>query len=82
MNEKSKTTSGGIGFTGLLTLLFIALKLLGVIDWSWVWVLAPIWISVVIVLLILAGGVIWAVISTSDHKRESKEKQDDSYREV
>lgn len=36
---------GGIGFTGLLAILFIGLKLGSVINWSWVWVLSPIWIS-------------------------------------
>lgn len=45
MTERS-TSSGGIGFFGLLTITFIALKLAGLIDWSWIWVLAPIWISV------------------------------------
>lgn len=35
-----------IGFTGLLTLLFIGLKLAGFIGWSWLWVLAPSWIAV------------------------------------
>jgi len=49
----SSTSSGGIGFTGLLTVLFIALKLCGVISWSWLWVLSPIWISVALVLSIL-----------------------------
>lgn len=34
-----------IGFTGLLSLLFIALKLTGVIGWPWLWVLSPIWIT-------------------------------------
>lgn len=49
--------SGGIGFCGLLTIVFIVLKLYKVISWSWIWVLAPLWIPsiiVVIVLLILA----------------------------
>lgn len=41
-NNSSK--SAGIGFTGLLQLCFIVLKLLGAINWSWVWVLSPIWI--------------------------------------
>ena len=50
--EKS-TTSSGIGFTGLLTIVFITLKLLKVISWSWLWVLSPIWISVGIVILIV-----------------------------
>ena len=49
----NKTTSSGIGFSGLLAILFIALKLTGVIAWSWWWVLAPIWIPFVIVILVL-----------------------------
>lgn len=44
MSEKtSSSSSGGIGFVGLLAVLFIALKLTGYINWSWVWVLSPIW---------------------------------------
>lgn len=46
-----------IGFFGLLTILFVGLKLAGFIDWSWVWVLAPFWISIllaVFALLLLA----------------------------
>ena len=50
----SSTHSGGIGFTGLLTILFIGLKLTGYIDWSWWWVLSSLWISFAIVLGILA----------------------------
>ena len=54
----SKTTNnsnaGGLGFGGLLTLVFITLKLIGHIEWSWWWVLAPIWIPILIVLAILA----------------------------
>jgi len=38
---------GGICIANLLTLVFIVLKLLGKITWSWLWVLAPTWISVV-----------------------------------
>ncbi len=45
-NEAVATSSGGIGFAGALTILFIALKLTNVIDWSWLWVLSPLWISV------------------------------------
>ena len=43
------SSSAGVGFTGLLQLVFIVLKLCGVIKWSWLWVLAPMWISVGIV---------------------------------
>lgn len=57
-NDNSK--SGGIGFTSLLTILFIALKLTHVINWSWWWVLSPLWISASIVILVLIVAVIIA----------------------
>ena len=44
--------TNGIGFTGLLTIVFIILKLCGIIAWSWWWVLSPLWISVAVVALI------------------------------
>lgn len=51
----SNTTnnSGGIGFCGLLAIVFITLKLMGYIAWSWVWVLAPIWIPLAIAIICL-----------------------------
>jgi hypothetical protein len=60
MSDKS-TSSGGIGFTGLLTIAFICLKLTHVIAWSWWWVLAPIWIGIAIALLIFFGALVVAV---------------------
>ena len=59
MNKKEGAGSGGIGVTGLLQVAFIVLKLCGVIDWSWLWVLAPTWISVALVMLILAIALIF-----------------------
>lgn len=41
-NQTVAGNSGGIGFLGLLTIVFITLKLTGVINWSWWWVLPPI----------------------------------------
>jgi hypothetical protein len=41
----SSSSSGGVGFFDLLTVIFIALKLTGNITWPWVWVLSPLWIS-------------------------------------
>ena len=52
MSEKS-SSSGGIGFFGLLGILFIALKLTGYIDWSWWWVTAPLWGELVMFLAAL-----------------------------
>ena len=51
--ESNKTSNGGIGFIGLLTIAFIVLKLTGVINWSWLWVLSPIWIMVALSILII-----------------------------
>jgi len=56
---EQRATAGGIGFTGLLAIVFIALKLGGVITWSWWAVLAPIWIPWVVVLCLVAI-VVWA----------------------
>ena len=59
MSDNSNTQTGGIGFVGLLTILFIGLKLTGYIAWSWWWVLSPIWIAALTVLgfLLIAFGV-------------------------
>ena len=48
------TTNKGMGFCGTLTIVFIILKLTNVIDWSWWWVLSPIWIPIVVVIGIIA----------------------------
>lgn len=49
----SSSSTGGIGFVGLLTIVFITLKLTGYIAWSWWWVLSPLWISAAIVIVFL-----------------------------
>ena len=41
----------GVGFSGLLALIFIVLKLTNVINWSWLWVLSPIWLPILLVIL-------------------------------
>lgn len=51
--KDNNTGGGGIGFCGLLTIAFIVLKLAGYITWSWWWVVAPIWISSVLVAILL-----------------------------
>jgi hypothetical protein len=53
MAKENNNASGGIGFTGLLQLLFIAFKLLKVINWPWIWILAPLWIAAGLVVLIV-----------------------------
>ena len=55
MNKETNNTvkTGGIGFCGLLCIVFITLKLIGIINWSWLWVLAPIWIPFVFWLVVI-----------------------------
>ena len=60
--KKSTTTTGGIGFVGLLTIAFVVLKLCGVIAWSWLWVLSPVWITAAIVVIILVATIIVAAM--------------------
>lgn len=60
-NNTTTTASGGIGFFGLITIVFIALKLMGYIDWSWWAVTSPLWgtflatISIFFILHIIIG---------------------------
>lgn len=56
MNNNS--TSGGVGVTGLLLVAFIVLKLTHVIDWSWLWVLSPMWITLLLALVIIVVTVL------------------------
>ncbi len=60
MSKNTSSSSSGIGFFGLLTILFIGLKLTNYIDWSWWWVLSPIWISAIFVIAIFVAAVIIA----------------------
>ncbi len=55
----------GSGGLTLLLLLFIALKLTGVIAWSWWWVLSPFWIPLVLVLAVM---VVAALLSKGAEK--------------
>lgn len=64
--NKDNSTSKGIGFVGLLQIVFIVLKLCGVIDWKWVWVLAPAWIDIGLAVIIL---IVFAIIEV---RKESK----------
>ena len=61
--------TNGLGLGSVLLVVFVILKLVGTIDWSWVWVLSPAWIS--ILLAGLAGGVL-EVLKTVIDKRSAK----------
>jgi hypothetical protein len=72
MNDKKVTVTGGVGFTGLLTLVFIILKLCNVITWSWLWVLAPAWIPLALCITVIAF--IYSVIGLATLVERIKKK--------
>jgi hypothetical protein len=76
-DTKTQASSGGISFGGLLTIVFITLKLCHVIDWSWWWVLSPLWISLGLVLVFLGGllafaGTVFVITTIIDWRQAKK----------
>jgi hypothetical protein len=61
MADKNVSVQVGPNFLGLLTIVFITLKLTGYITWSWWWVLAPLWggaalfLAIVVIFLLVAN---------------------------
>jgi hypothetical protein len=65
MNSKVTvtTSASGIGLSGLLTIVFIILKLCNVINWSWLWVLSPLWIGFIVFLVVLdIIAIVWLIM--------------------
>ncbi len=64
-SDKRAAATNGMGLLGWMFLLFLALKLTGVIDWSWWWVTAPLWGGIalggalLVVVLVLAKVLEW-----------------------
>ena len=77
-NKNSSSSSSGIGFFGLLTVLFVALKLLGYIHWSWWFVLMPLYAIPVILLSGLAIAFVGAMCIDlfNQAKRKRRRKED------
>jgi len=68
--------SSSIGFAGLLTLLFIGLKLGGAITWSWWWILSPLWINFLLVIAIIGVVAMIAGIGSVLDYRKAKANQE------
>jgi fatty acid desaturase len=62
--------SKGLGLVSVLTIVFVVLKLVGVINWSWFWVLSPIWIDILIFV------VIFVILYAYSEHEERKDKRD------
>jgi hypothetical protein len=62
----STTTSNGIGFMGMLLILFIGLKLAGVIQWSWWWVFSPLLIHLAIAIVLM---ILWVILKRREYRK-------------
>ena len=69
MSSNRNSSSSGIGICGVLTIVFVVLKLVGVINWSWLWVLCPLWIDILLTVIVL---VIITIIDNKTRKKTCK----------
>jgi hypothetical protein len=70
MSSSSSSASSGIGFGGILFVVFLVLKLCHVINWSWWWVTAPLWGSIVLFLgIMLVVGLVMLVAAAFGSRR-------------
>lgn len=67
--SSNRNSSSGIRICGVLTIVFVVLKLVGVINWSWLWVLCPLWIDILLTVIIL---VVLAVLGNKKIKKNEK----------
>lgn len=66
MNNNNNSSNGkGIGFCGLLTIAFIVLKLTNIIKWSWLWVLSPCWIPLVLLILVVVFAILFKTLKNN-----------------
>jgi hypothetical protein len=72
---EKNTSSSGLGLGSVLTIIFVVLKLVGVIDWSWWWVLSPTLISVGLWLIVIIGFTIYLAIGNKRYSTTSKKKR-------
>ena len=62
--------SSGLGLSTVLTIVFVVLKLVGVINWSWIWVLSPIWIDLILVVLLIIGLYIYEIYDVKKYTKK------------
>lgn len=70
--SSNRNSSSGLGLCSVLTIIFVVLKLLGVINWSWLWVLCPIWIDLLLTIVVL---IIFAIIDWHFRNKHDKSRR-------
>jgi hypothetical protein len=63
MSDSTQAASGGIGFFGVLFCVFLVLKLVGTVTWSWWWVTAPLWGPWVAIIAVIAVVIVAHLIA-------------------
>lgn len=58
----NNNVAGGIGVFDVVGIIFIVLKLGGIIEWSWIWVLSPFWIGLCLAVLLIVVAVILGLL--------------------
>lgn len=72
-SSKSSSSSGGVGIPTVIQIVFIILKVVDVIKWSWFWVLSPTWISILVVIFaFLIFLIVRSIIKVSSNKKRGK----------
>lgn len=85
MSDKRRVSVTTVSPTFLLFLLFLGLKLMGFIDWSWVWVTAPLWVPLAVVVglmvlvalgfgIVLATAAVWDLVDNLQFNRREKKR--------
>jgi len=63
MSTTKQTCECGMDIGGVLLLVFLVLKMSGLIDWSWWWVLSPLWIWFGLLAVAVVGMIVWAMVN-------------------
>ena len=72
--NKNNTSTSGLGLSGVLTVVFVVLKLVGVIDWSWWWVISPTLINIGIALIFIIGLAIYEYKEFNPTPKKNKKR--------
>jgi hypothetical protein len=79
--SNNNSSSSGIGIFTVVGIVFVILKLVGVIDWSWLWVLAPFWISIVFYVLLIGGVFLFFLAIELNKERKYKKRLEEKKKE-
>lgn len=76
----NNTSTSGLGLTSVLTIIFVVLKLVGVINWSWWWVLSPVLIDLSLALILIVGYAIYKVYDNKKYGTAPKKGKKDKWK--